>query len=69
LVLGIADLISLHDSKVFALQIECDTKTRVSPAQRRFIEAVRQAGGVAEVGRGLDDLLKFWEVGDRYAGE
>jgi hypothetical protein len=43
------------------LKIKRDTKARVSPAQRRFIEAVRQADGVAEVGRGLDDLLKILE--------
>jgi hypothetical protein len=33
----------------------------VSPAQRCFIEAVRQEDSVAEVGRGLDGLLKILE--------
>jgi hypothetical protein len=41
--------------------IKRGTKARVSPAQRRFIEAVRQEDGVAEVGRGLDDSLKTLE--------
>jgi hypothetical protein len=65
----VANLILLHNFKVVALKIKRGTKARVSPAQRRFIEAVRQEDGVAEVGRGLDDSLKkIWKVGNRYAG-
>jgi hypothetical protein len=58
---GSSELDVAAQFKVFALKIKRDTKARVSPAQRRFIEAVRQADGVAEVGRGLDDLLKILE--------
>jgi len=54
-------LILLHNFKVFALKIKRGTKAGVSPAQRRFIEAVRQEDGVAEVGRGLDDSIKILE--------
>jgi len=54
-------LILLHNFKVFVLKIKRGTKARVSPAQRPFIEALRQEDGVAEVGRGLDDSLKTLE--------
>jgi hypothetical protein len=40
-----------------ASKIKRGRKARVSPAQRRFIEAVRQEDGVAEVGRSLDNSL------------
>jgi len=54
---GVADLILLHDAKFHALEIKRDRKSRVSPAQRQFIAAVRAAGGLAEIGFGLNDCL------------
>jgi VRR-NUC domain len=58
---GVADLILLHDSKFHALEIKANDKARVTPAQRKFIEAVKAAGGLAEIGRGLDDCLRILE--------
>ena len=59
---GVADLILLHGGTFHALEIKRDAKARVSPAQRRFIEAVRQAGGLAEIGYGLDNSLRILET-------
>jgi len=58
---GVADLILLHESKFHALEIKRDRKARVTPAQRQFIADVRAAGGVADVGYGLDDCLHILE--------
>ena len=58
---GVADLILLHDAKFHALEIKRDRKSRVSPAQRQFIAAVRAQGGLADVGYGLDDCLHILE--------
>jgi hypothetical protein len=58
---GVADLILLHAAKFHALEIKCDRKVRVSPAQRRFIAEVKAAGGEADIGYGLDDCLHILE--------
>jgi hypothetical protein len=58
---GVADLILLHAAKFHALEIKRDRKSRVSPAQRKFIADVRAAGGEADVGYGLDDCLHILE--------
>jgi hypothetical protein len=62
---GVADLILLHDTKFHALEIKRDRKVRVSPAQRAFVKDVRAAGGVADIGYGLDDcllILERWQL-------
>ena len=59
---GVADLILLHDATFFALEIKAHSKSRVSPAQRKFIADVKQAGGRAEIGFGLNDCLRKLEA-------
>jgi hypothetical protein len=59
---GVADLILLHAAKFHALEIKRDRKSRVSPAQKKFIADVRNAGGLAEIGFGLNDCLHKLEA-------
>jgi hypothetical protein len=67
---GVADLILLHEATFFALEIKAHSKSRVSPAQRQFIAAVRAQGGKAEIAFGLDHALRVLEnwhcAGGRY---
>jgi hypothetical protein len=58
---GVADLILLHDAKFFALEIKAHSRSRVSPAQKKFVADVRNAGGVAEIAYGLDHALRVLE--------
>ena len=58
---GVADLILLHARTFHALEIKRDAKARVSPAQRRFIAAVKVAGGFAEIDYGLNGSIKILE--------
>jgi hypothetical protein len=58
---GVSDLTLFYDRMFYALEIKRDAKAKVTPAQRRFIEAVKQQGGKAEIGRGLDDCLHILE--------
>jgi hypothetical protein len=58
---GVSDICALYNSVFYALEIKRDAKAKVTPAQRRFIEAVKQQGGKAEIGRGLDDCLDILE--------
>ena len=59
---GVSDLILLHEATFFALEIKAHSKSRVSPAQRKFIADVKQAGGRAEIGFGLNDCLRKLEA-------
>ena len=59
---GVADLILLHAAKFHALEIKAHSKSKVSKAQRQFIADVQNAGGVADVGYGLDDSLHKLEA-------
>jgi len=59
---GVADLVLLHDAKFHALELKAHAKSRVSKAQRQFISAVKQAGGEADIGYGLDDALRKLEA-------
>jgi len=58
---GVADLILFHDAKFHALEIKAHAKSKVSKAQKQFVADVRNAGGIAEVGYGLDDCLRILE--------
>jgi hypothetical protein len=59
---GVADLILLHDAKFHALEIKTHAKSKVSNAQKQFVADVRNAGGLAEIGFGLDDCLHKLEA-------
>ena len=58
---GVSDITLFYDRTLYALEIKRDARAKVTPAQRRFIEAVKQQGGKAEIGRGLDHCLRILE--------
>ena len=59
---SVSDICALYNSVFHALEIKRDRKSRVSPAQRKFIADVKAAGGEAEIGFGLDDCLHKLEA-------
>ena len=58
---GVSDLILLHAAKFHALEIKAHAKSKVSKVQKQFVADVRNAGGLAEIGFGLDDCLDILE--------
>lgn len=57
---GVSDLIAVHESKAFALELKAEGG-RASEAQLQFIEDFRAAGGQADVAEGLDQALRLLE--------
>ena len=58
---GVSDLILLHDSRVFALELKAE-RGRPTAAQKQFIYEFRAAGGEAAIAHGLDRALHTLEV-------
>ena len=58
---GVSDLILLLGGLFHALEIKAHAKSKVSKAQKKFVADVRNAGGRAEIGFGLDDCLYILE--------
>jgi VRR-NUC domain len=61
---GVADIVLLHDSKFFALELKTE-QGRLSGAQRTFLAAVNEAGGFGAHAHGLDRAiatLEAWEL-------
>jgi hypothetical protein len=59
---GVSDLILLRDGLFHALEIKAHAKSKISKAQKQFVADVRNAGGRAEIGFGLDDCLHKLEA-------
>jgi hypothetical protein len=57
---GVSDLIFLHDSKFFALELKVG-KNRPTEEQLEFIDRVNAAGGFATWCSGLDAALRILE--------
>jgi hypothetical protein len=58
---GVSDLIFLHDSKFFALELKVGTN-RPTETQLEFIDRVNAAGGFATWATGLDRALACLEA-------
>ena len=59
---GVSDLILLRGGLFHALEIKAHAKSKVSKAQKKFVADVRNAGGRADIGFGLDDCLHKLEA-------
>lgn len=58
---GVSDLCFLRNGMFFALELKAE-KGRPSESQFEFCAAVKDAGGYAEIGYGLDRSLKILEA-------
>lgn len=58
---GVSDLCFVKDGAFFALELKAE-KGRPSEYQLEFCAAVKDAGGYAEIGYGLDRSLKILEA-------
>src|SRR6516165_6167343 len=59
---GVSDLILLRGGLFHALEIKAHAKSKVSKAQKQFVADVRNAGGRADIGFGLNDCLRKLEA-------
>jgi hypothetical protein len=57
---GVADIIAVHQGKIFALELKADGG-RASEAQKQFLTDMKNAGAEAEVAVGLDHALAVLE--------
>jgi hypothetical protein len=58
---GASDLILLHDSKFFALEIKTE-KGRLTTKQKAFLAAVEKAGGKSAAAFGLNNAIRLLET-------
>jgi hypothetical protein len=57
---GVADIIAVHQGKIFALELKTDGG-RTSEAQKQFLADMKNAGAHVEVALGLDNALAVLE--------
>jgi hypothetical protein len=61
---GVPDVIAIKDGLAFALELK-SAQGRVSEAQAKTIEQIKQAGAIVGVAHGLDEalaLLEAWQL-------
>lgn len=58
---GVSDIVALHDSRFFALELK-DDKGRPTEEQLRFHDDVRAAGGYVSIAYGVDAALRTLET-------
>lgn len=58
---GVSDLILVHDSKIFALELKADGG-RATEAQLEFISDIGRAGAFTAIATGIDEALKTLET-------
>ncbi|MGE5445492.1 MAG: VRR-NUC domain-containing protein [Ignavibacteriales bacterium] len=61
---GILDIIGCWEGKYVEIEVKTH-KGRLTPEQKARIEAIRQAGGIAEVVRSLQDVHKIFGENSR----
>lgn len=56
---GSSDLLICLPPRGHFMAAECKTRTgRLSPAQKNYLDSIRQSGGIVVVVRSLDDLIE-----------
>jgi VRR-NUC domain-containing protein len=58
---GVPDLLLVYSGKIYALELKA-TKGRLSPAQIRTHEQMRQAGATVATATGIDEALEQLEL-------
>jgi len=58
---GISDIVGVHNGRFFAIEIKT-AKGKVSEHQERFLQRVRDAGGIAIVARCCEDVVEALEL-------
>jgi hypothetical protein len=61
-VAGVPDLLLVHSGKIYGLELKAAKGGRLSPAQVRTQEQMRQAGAIVATATGIDDALNQLEL-------
>jgi hypothetical protein len=56
---GILDIIGCYEGRYVELEVKTD-RGRLSPLQQARIEEIRRAGGIAEVVKSLEDVIRLF---------
>jgi hypothetical protein len=62
---GIADILGCYKGKMFAIELKAPTG-KLTPEQERFLQNVRDNGGIAFVARSLDEVIIGLGLQDRF---
>ena len=63
--LGIADILGIYQGKMLA--IECKApRGKLSPHQERFLEIIREQGGIGILAYSVEDVIKGLKIQDRF---
>ena len=55
---GVADIVGIYDGgRLLAIEVKT-SRGRLSPAQERFLQNVRDRGGLGFVARGVEDVIR-----------
>lgn len=63
--LGIADILGIYNGKMFAVEVKAP-KGRLSPQQERFLNIIREQGGIAILAYSVDDVIRGLGIQDRF---
>ena len=62
---GVADIIGCYKGKMIAIELK-SPKGKATPEQERFIQNVKDAGGIAFVAKTLDEVIEGLGLQDRF---
>jgi len=62
---GVSDIIGCHEGRFFAIEVKVPGR-KPTPDQEAFLKDVEQAGGIAIVAYGFDDVVKGLGIEDRF---
>jgi hypothetical protein len=62
---GVSDIIGCYKGRMIAIELK-SPKGTASPDQERFIQNVKDAGGIAFIAKSLDDVIDGLGLNDRF---
>ena len=62
---GISDILGCYKGKMIAIELK-SPKGNATPDQLRFIENVKDAGGIAFIAKSLDEVIEGLGLQDRF---
>jgi len=62
---GVADILGCYKGRMLAIELKSPTG-KATPDQERFLQNVKDAGGLAFVARSLDDVIEGLGLQDRF---
>lgn len=62
---GVADILGCYKGRMLAIELKAP-KGKATPDQERFIQNVRDAGGIAFIAKTLDEVIEGLGLQDRF---